>query len=102
MRVVLSDAADCFFLVMEGTVEAFVADDGCGTVLGTHGPGELFGEMAALRGARRQASTRALCSCRLLRIDINAAANVMEDFGTLQRQLEFIARQRQRRRGRRR
>ncbi len=96
------DPAESFYLVMEGTVEAFAEAGGRKLSLGTQGPGELFGEMAALRGAHRRASTQAACPCRLLRIDINTAANVVEDFGALQRQLEFIARQRQRRRGRRR
>ncbi len=51
------DSTDGLFIVLEGRVKIFVSDeDGHEVVLGTHGPGEYFGEMALLDAGPRSAS----------------------------------------------
>lgn len=92
------DMADSFYVILAGDVEVYVKTRGSARkrVKILHA-GDLFGEVAALKRAPRTASVRALKTCRLLRLDIAAAANLMESFEVVQRQLEFIARRRAKR-----
>jgi CRP/FNR family cyclic AMP-dependent transcriptional regulator len=60
------DTTDGLFIVLVGRVKVFVSDaDGHEVILGTHGPGEYFGEMALDTGPR-SASVITLESCQLL------------------------------------
>jgi CRP/FNR family cyclic AMP-dependent transcriptional regulator len=60
------DSADGLFIVLEGRVKVFVSDeDGHEVILGTHGPGEYFGEMA-LDAGPRSASVITLESSQLI------------------------------------
>jgi CRP/FNR family cyclic AMP-dependent transcriptional regulator len=60
------DNTDGLFIVLEGRVKIFVSDeDGHEVVLGTHGPGEYFGELA-LDAGPRSASVITLEPCQLL------------------------------------
>jgi CRP/FNR family cyclic AMP-dependent transcriptional regulator len=60
------DSTDGLFIVLEGRVKVFVSDeDGHEVVLGTHGAGEYFGEMA-LDAGPRSASVVTLEPCQLL------------------------------------
>lgn len=63
------DATDDVFLVAEGTVRVVVRTPlGQEVILGDLGPGEIFGEMAAIDGAPRSASVTALHAARLCRL----------------------------------
>jgi CRP-like cAMP-binding protein len=53
-------------------------DGNTGVPLAELGPGEVFGEVAALKGARRTASVRAIADCELLRIE---ASDLQEFLG---------------------
>lgn len=65
------DASDAFYALRQGRVSVFTGglDGETGLPLAELGPGEVFGEVAALNGARRTASVRALVDCELLRIE---------------------------------
>ena len=61
------DSTGSLFIVLEGRVKVFVSDeDGHEMVLGTHGPGEYFGEMALLDEGPRSASVATLEPCQFL------------------------------------
>jgi CRP-like cAMP-binding protein len=63
------DATDDVFLVVEGSVRVVVRTPlGQEVILGDLGPGEVFGEMAAIDGATRSASVTALHASRLCRM----------------------------------
>ena len=65
------DTSDAFYALRQGRVSVFTGglDDTTGLPLAELGPGEVFGEVAALKGARRTASVRALSDAELLRIE---------------------------------
>jgi CRP-like cAMP-binding protein len=53
-------SADCFYIVVKGTVEVFLPRPNQSDVIATHlGPGKFFGEMALFHDRKRQASVRA-------------------------------------------
>ncbi|HEY6506451.1 MAG TPA: cyclic nucleotide-binding domain-containing protein, partial [Vicinamibacterales bacterium] len=54
------------YLIEEGRVRAMRRTDGAAAYLGSFGPGEYFGELAALNGTPRTSSVEALAPCRLL------------------------------------
>jgi CRP/FNR family transcriptional regulator, cyclic AMP receptor protein len=71
------DATDDVFLVAEGAVRVVVRTPlGQELILGDLGPGELFGEMAAISGAPRAASVTALHRTRLCRLPAAAFLDV--------------------------
>lgn len=53
------------YAVVEGEVEIVFADK----VINTHGPGEIFGEMALIDTKRRSAAAVAKSDCKLVPID---------------------------------
>jgi CRP-like cAMP-binding protein len=65
------DTSDAFYALRQGRVSVFTGglDETTGLPLAELGPGEVFGEVAALKGARRTASVRALTDAELLRIE---------------------------------
>jgi ATP-binding cassette subfamily B protein len=74
------DAPDAYYLIAEGTAEAWELrrgepDNGAQfdasrhTLLSRMGPGDAFGEMALLQGGRRTASVRAASPLVLYRLD---------------------------------
>ena len=61
------DSTDGLYIVRDGRVKVFVSDeDGHEVVLGTHGPGEYFGELALLDAGPRSASVITLESSQLI------------------------------------
>jgi CRP-like cAMP-binding protein len=71
------DATDDVFLVAEGAVRVVVRTPlGQELILGDLGPGELFGEMAAISGAPRAASVTALHRTRMCRLPAAAFLDV--------------------------
>ncbi len=64
------DPADRFYVIARGSFAASQsAPDGSEKVLRTMGPGEVFGEIGLLTGARRTATVRALADGLLLALD---------------------------------
>lgn len=89
------EPADSFYVVLDGSVEVFIISArGRPKRIKVLRSGDIFGEVAALKREPRTASVRALGSARLLKLEIAATANLMEQFEVMQRQLEFIARRR--------
>jgi CRP/FNR family cyclic AMP-dependent transcriptional regulator len=73
------DSADGLFIMLEGRVKVFVSDaQGHEVILGTHGPGEYFGEMSLDTGPR-SASVITLEPCQLLVVPKDAFREFIED-----------------------
>ena len=71
------DATDDVFFVAEGAVRVVVRTPlGQEVILGDLGPGEVFGEMAAIDGAPRSANVTALHAARLCRLPAAAFLEV--------------------------
>ena len=71
------DATDDVFFVAEGAVRVVVRTPlGLEVILGDLGPGEVFGEMAAIDGAPRTANVTALHAARLCRLPAAAFLEV--------------------------
>lgn len=65
------DRVDGLHLVVSGWVKLYRAtEDGVDTVVAIHGPGQSFGEAAALLGAPAHAGAEAATEARVLTIDI--------------------------------
>lgn len=73
------DDAGAVFFVMSGEVEVFHEEDGFPVFIDKLREGQLFGEMAALRGGARSASVRAIGHVELLAIDGAALAEALEE-----------------------
>jgi predicted acylesterase/phospholipase RssA/CRP-like cAMP-binding protein len=73
-----NDAADACFVVITGRLEVVVDTDDGERVIRVLGPGAAIGELALLTGERRSASVRALRDSRLLAIDADRFAAVLE------------------------
>jgi len=73
------DSADGLFIMLEGRVKVFVSDaQGHEVILGTHGPGEYFGEMSLDTGPR-SASVITLEPCQLLVVPKDAFREFIEE-----------------------
>jgi CRP-like cAMP-binding protein len=81
------DAADGFYLVLDGEVQLTLR----GRLASRVRPGEVFGEFAASARAPRAVTARATTRVRALKLDVDAAARLVSSFDLLQRQLEFFA-----------
>lgn len=67
------DVGEELFVVLKGQVSVSATHDGTSKVeLSKIGPGEIFGEMAMLTGARRTATVQAIEECELLAIGASA------------------------------
>src|SRR5262245_18787871 len=87
------DAADAMFVVLEGAVQVFAADEaGREIVLARLEAGEHFGEQALLPGSigRRNASVRALNPVRLARISRDAFTRALAKDGALHGRLTAL------------
>lgn len=76
-----NDIGDCMYIILEGTVDVRIkAVDGREITIATLKAGEFFGEQALLPGSsgRRNATVRALQTCRLFKI---AKADMSVGFG---------------------
>jgi MFS family permease len=62
------EAPDDLFVVISGTLEAWVDDGGAPRVVGALGPGDYFGEIGLFRGVPRTATVRCAAEGELLRI----------------------------------
>jgi serine/threonine-protein kinase len=84
----MNDAALLVFIVMVGEVEVFHMEDGFPVFLDKLHSGQLFGEMAALRGGARSASVRAIGDVEILAIDGAVLAEVLAESPDVQRLFE--------------
>jgi serine/threonine-protein kinase len=73
------EAAHAVFLVMAGEVEVYHDEDGFPVFLDKLRDGQLFGEMAALKGGGRSASVRAIGDVEVLALDAQTLAEVIKD-----------------------
>jgi|APLak6261675434_1056106.scaffolds.fasta_scaffold01895_3 CRP-like cAMP-binding protein len=67
-----------FFVLVKGTVTVTSDDFGTAKQLATLGPGQFFGEMAALAGQPRQATVTAAEPVDLVRIPLSAVNEVLK------------------------
>jgi CRP-like cAMP-binding protein len=73
------EEARSVFLVMTGEVEVYHDEDGFPVFIDKLRDGQLFGEMAALRGIPRTASVRAIGDVEVLALDGKTLAEVVKD-----------------------
>ncbi|MCB1865004.1 MAG: cyclic nucleotide-binding domain-containing protein [Chromatiales bacterium] len=59
------DPGDAMYYVLDGEVEVLVGDK----PINSHGPGEIFGEMALIDREVRSATVRARTDCRVVTVD---------------------------------
>jgi CRP-like cAMP-binding protein len=88
------DAADAVFLVVDGAVELELPGRGRARRERLVS-GQVFGEVETLGRKPRLATARALTATTLLRLDLGAAAEVLQHFDIVQRQLLAIAARRE-------
>ncbi len=72
------EAGSDFFVVVKGTVTVTGDDFGTSKALATLGPGEFFGELAALAGQPRQATVTAEETVDVVRIPLAAVNEVFK------------------------
>jgi NADH dehydrogenase len=80
------ELARSFYIILTGKVQVLVEQDGKEREVAVLGPGEFFGEIALLQGARRNAAVRALTPMDLLAMngaDFTALATSSTDFAQL-------------------
>ena len=63
------DLSDAFYAIKSGSVLVYAEGQDTSVVLAELGAGEIFGEIAALEGARRTATVRTKSTCELLRLE---------------------------------
>lgn len=73
-----SDRSAELYVVLEGEVEFWVRTPGGRRMLGTAGPGAIFGEIACFAGGQRSASVSATTDCAVLRLSRAAALDLVE------------------------
>jgi CRP-like cAMP-binding protein len=87
------DAGNCMFVVQEGEVEVIIESGGNEILLGVHGAGQFFGEMAVFDRDVRSATVRALGEARVLTVDKkNFMSRVHEDPSLAFRLVETMSR----------
>jgi CRP-like cAMP-binding protein len=75
------DEGDSFFIIQQGRVQVAVALEGSTeqTAVAVLGPRDFFGEMSLLAGDRRNATVRALEDTRVVVIDKDSFAGIMQE-----------------------
>jgi serine/threonine protein kinase/CRP-like cAMP-binding protein len=63
------DHSDALYAIKTGRIEVFTGGAGVETRLAELGPGQVFGEIAAVKGLPRTASVRAIQDCELIRLE---------------------------------
>lgn len=63
------DQSDAFYAIKAGQVLVYTGPEETAITLAELGPGEIFGEVAALEGSVRTASVRAISECEILRLE---------------------------------
>ncbi len=66
------DHIECLSLVVSGFVKLYrQTEEGADAIVGVHGPGQSFGEAAALLGAPAHATAETISEARILTIDVD-------------------------------
>jgi CRP/FNR family transcriptional regulator len=87
------DEGNCMFVIQEGKVEVIIDSGGNEVLLGVHGEGQFFGEMAVFDRDVRSATVRALGRARVLTVDKkNFMRRVHEDPSLAFRLVETMSR----------
>ncbi len=63
------DQSDAFYAIKAGQVLVYTGPEETAITLAELGPGDIFGEVAALEGSVRTASVRAISECEILRLE---------------------------------
>lgn len=63
------DQSDAFYAIKAGRVLVYTGPEETAITLAELGPGDIFGEVAALEGTVRTASVRAMSDCEILRLE---------------------------------
>ncbi len=92
-----NDASDCAYIVETGAVEISSQVNGERKLLVTLGPGEMFGEMAALDGTNRSATATAVSDTECILIHEDALRSRVEEAEPVLRLLLRVIRNRFRR-----
>jgi CRP-like cAMP-binding protein len=91
------DAVDGAYVVVSGQIDLSAKVRGRAKRLARLGPGEVFGELELLaRKPARTTTARATSRTCLVRLDLGAAAERMQHFDVVQRQLLALAERRER------
>ncbi len=72
------DEGSSMFIVVAGTVEVTVADDGRARHIATLGEGDIFGEMSLMTGARRSATVTAASPVTALEVTKAAIEPILD------------------------
>ncbi len=81
------DLSDAFYAIKSGSVLVYVGRENP-VVLAELGPGEIFGEIAAIEGSRRTATVRAKTECELLRLEAAELNAMLSKNIDIRRQIE--------------
>ena len=73
-------AADCAFVVANGTVELYREVDGRRIVVGTAGPASLLGELALITGAERMTGALAATDIEVIRLNRSLFRRILEEY----------------------
>lgn len=89
------DSSDAFYAIKEGRIEVFTGEGDSEVRLAELGPGQVFGEIAAVKGLPRTASVRATQDCELLRLEADTLKHFLaqnaEVASMIERQIEARA-----------
>lgn len=85
---------DAMYFIKRGEVEVSFDDAGVAVFINKLGPGEFFGEIAALEGGPRRASVRAVTDLEVFRITRKDLQHVLQDAPAVKERLEQAMRSR--------
>jgi ATP-binding cassette, subfamily B, bacterial len=84
------ERGDRMYLVDEGRLDVLVEGPGGERTVSTLGPGDLFGEMALLGGAARNATVRATTPCRLFSLVESDLTALLERHPSIRAEIERV------------
>ena len=82
------DHSDAFYAIKSGCVRVYAGSDDAPEPLAELGPGEIFGEIAALEGTRRTANVRTKTDCELLRLEAAELNAMLSTNADIRRRME--------------
>jgi len=85
------DPGDRFYVVREGTLDAFKRIEGADRLLNSIGPGEFFGELALLDNGRRSATVVARTKAELYSLSRDAFVQIVDASAEFRHRLEQVA-----------
>ena len=88
------DHSDALYAIKSGSVRVYAGTDDAPDVLADLGPGEIFGEIAALEGTRRTANVRTQTDCELLRLEAAELNAMLSTHAEIRRRMEQTIAQR--------